>query len=242
MKSRIKKKRYEWIAYIAVIVIITIAVVLNGKFLKPKTHQPSGIEIKKEDYPITGIDVSAHTGKKQDIDFVFIKATEGAYFVDDNFEVNYKNAKLNNIPVGVYHFFSFNVNGKEQANHFYVNIIGKTPSLPYVLDVEEWANQYDISTKKVIAEIRSFITVLNSKGSHKIILYSNESSYEKYLKDHFDDHEIWICSFKEKPDLDRKWTFWQYSHKGKLDGAKGLVDLNVFNGNRSKWEQMIEMK
>ena len=249
MKSRIKKKRYEWIAYIAVIVMITIAVVLNGKFLKPKTRQPSGIEIKKEDYPITGIDVSAHTGKidfakikKQDIDFVFIKATEGAYFVDDNFEVNYKNAKLNKIPVGVYHFFSFNVNGKEQANHFYVNIIGKTPDLPYVLDVEEWANQYDISTNKVIAEIRSFITVLNSKGSHKIILYSNESSYEKYLKDHFDGYDIWICSFKEKPDLDRKWTFWQYSHKGKLDGAKGLVDLNVFNGNRSKWEQMIEIK
>ena len=80
MKSRVKKKRYKWIAYVAVIVIITIAVVLNGKFLKHKDHLPSGIEIKKEDYPITGIDVSAHTGKidfakikKQDIDFVFIK-------------------------------------------------------------------------------------------------------------------------------------------------------------------------
>ena len=247
IKSRVKRRKTGWITYVSVIVIITMAVTLGGNFLKPKTQLPSGIEINKADYPITGIDVSAHTGKidfakikKQDIDFVFIKATEGAYFVDDNFEVNYKNAKLNKIPVGVYHFFSFNVNGKEQAEHFYVNLIGKTPGLPYVLDIEEWANQYDISTDKVIEEIRSFITVLNSKGSHKIIFYSNESSYEKYLKDHYDGYDIWICSFKKVPEMDRNWTFWQYSHKGKLNGAKGLVDLNVFNGNTSQWEKYLK--
>ena len=247
MKSRKKRIKIGWTTYVSVIVIITIVVIYGGKFLKPKAHLPSGIEINKDDYPITGIDVSAHTGKidfgkikEQDIDFVFIKATEGAYFVDDNFEANYKNAKLNKIAVGVYHFFSFNVNGKEQANHFYANLIGKTPSLPIVIDVEEWSNDYDIPAGMVITEINSFLTFLDGKVKQKIILYSNESSYEKYLKDNFDDHEIWICSFKKQPDLDRKWTFWQYSHKGKLDGAEGWVDLNTFNGNKDKWEQYLK--
>ncbi len=247
MTSRVVKRKNRIGAYAIVIVTVTLAIFLIDKLAGPNLVAPEGVEINKKDYPVTGIDVSAHTGKidfarirKQDIDFVFIKATEGAYFVDANFETNYRNAKLNNIPVGIYHFFSFNVNGKEQANHFYVNLIGKTPGLPYVLDIEEWANQYDISTDKVISEIMSFIAVLNSKGSHKIIFYSNESSYEKYLKDHFDGYDIWICSFKKAPDLDRKWTFWQYSHKGKLDGAKGWVDLNVFNGNMSQWEKYMK--
>ena len=186
MKPRVSGRKNRIVAYAIVIIAVAFAIFLIDKLARPNLVAPEGVEINKRDYPVSGIDVSAHTGKidfakirKQNIDFVFIKATEGAYFVDANFETNYKNAKLNNIPVGIYHFFSFNVNGKEQANHFYVNLIGKTPGVPYVLDIEEWANQYDISTDKVIAEIRSFITILNTKVNHKIIFYSNESSYEK---------------------------------------------------------------
>jgi lysozyme len=61
---------------------------------------PSGIDIDKIKYPITGIDVSHHTGKidfqkakDQKIDFVYMKSTEGEYFKDKTFENNFKGAK-----------------------------------------------------------------------------------------------------------------------------------------------------
>ena len=76
---------------------------------------PSGIDIDKTKYPITGIDVSHHTGKidfqkakGQNIDFVYMKSTEGEFYKDNMFEKNYKRAKESGIPIGAYHFFRFN--------------------------------------------------------------------------------------------------------------------------------------
>ena len=93
---------------------------------------PPGIDIDKLKYPITGIDVSKHTGKidfqkvkEQSIDFVFMKSTEGENYKDETFENNYLGAKESGIPIGTYHFFRFNKSGKSQANNFLSAIDGK---------------------------------------------------------------------------------------------------------------------
>ena len=38
----------------------------------------------------------------------------------------------------------------------------------------------------------------------------------------------------------RKWTFWQYSDKGELNGYNGeekYIDMNVFNGTREDFKK-----
>jgi len=35
------------------------------------------------------------------------------------------------------------------------------------------------------------------------------------------------------------WTFWQYSSTGTIPGIKGLVDLNVYNGDEIDWSALI---
>ena len=245
-----RKKRKKIIRYIiGLLVLVIFGTICGILFFKNEKNVPTGIQIDKDIYPVTGIDVSAHTGKidfakirAQHIDFVYIKATEGSYFSDDNFEVNYKNAKSNNIPVGIYHFFSYNVGGREQANHFYANIIGKSPELPLVIDVEDWGNSVLISSRKVKTELKAFIDFMKGKVSNKLIFYTNEHGFDKYLKEDFDDYDIWICSFKKQPAIDRKWLFWQYSHNGKLDGAQGWVDLNTFNGREDEWKSFLKDK
>jgi GH25 family lysozyme M1 (1,4-beta-N-acetylmuramidase) len=37
----------------------------------------------------------------------------------------------------------------------------------------------------------------------------------------------------------KKWTLWQHSHKGKLDGADGWVDINTFNGTSDEWNKYL---
>ena len=202
---------------------------------------PSGIEIDKTKFPITGIDISGHTGKidflklsERKIDFVFIKATEGADFVDPKFEENYSNA-VNKLPIGFYHFFRFNKSGKSQANNFLSNISDKKTNLPLVIDVEEWGNIKAKSIEDVIDEIKIFITLVEKASGKRIMIYSNESSYKKYILGHLDKYDIWICSFSKNPNINKKWTLWQHSHKGKLDGTNGWVDLNTFNGTSDEW-------
>ena len=208
---------------------------------------PFGINIDKNKYPITGIDISEHTGKidfdlilKQNIDFIYLKATEGATYLDPKFNTNYSNAFKTKIPLGFYHFFRFNKDGGIQANNFLNNIKGKKTSLPLVIDVEEWGNTSSKPKAEVITHISKFIKIVESKTGSKVMIYSNESSYKKYIKNYFDSNDIWICSFSKKPNIDKNWTIWQHSHKGKFNGANGWVDINTFNGNREEWNKYLK--
>lgn len=211
--------------------------------------EPDGIEIDKTRFPVTGIDVSKHTGKidfKQikeqfadTLDFIYLKATEGIDLVDKNLETNYLNARQTDIPVGTYHFFKFNSSGRIQAQNYLQVIQNKSLDLPHVLDVEEWNNAFTSQPKIVITEIRAFIEEVEAKRNEKVMIYTNESSYQRYIRGNFDSHKIWICSFNEQPKIDPDWTLWQHSHKGRIKGAEGWVDINTFNGTREQWKQFL---
>jgi lysozyme len=225
---------------------LVAVVLINGALLVYRVFfVPNGIEIDKVEYSITGIDVSAHNGDidfeklvNQKIDFIYVKATEGEDFVDPKFEQNYANA-VNKLPIGFYHFFRFNKSGKSQANNFLNNIRDKKTNLPLVIDVEEWGHIPTKSTEDVIDEIKIFITLVEKVSGKRIMIYSNESSYKKYIMGHFDKYDIWICSFSRNPNMNKKWTLWQHSHKGKLDGADGWVDINTFNGTTDEWNKYL---
>lgn len=233
----------------AIVLGMGIIIALGAIFLACVCYflfTPSGIEIDKSKYLITGIDVSEHTGmidfrliKDQKIDFVFIKATEGLDYVDKLFETNFENASKNKLEIGAYHFFRFDKDGEDQANHFLRHMNGKNIGLPLVVDVEEWGNWTSKSPEEVRDEIFKFINTINHYGMNSVLIYTNESTFNKYIKGHFDENDIWICSFSDPPNIEVKWLFWQHSHKGKMKGAEGWVDINTFNGSRQEWESYV---
>jgi lysozyme len=235
------KTRLLIILSLAVMLIVGTMVIRRLLFTK------GGTAIDKHKYPVTGIDISGHTGKidflkisQQKIDFVYIKATEGKTFVDRNFEQNYLNSRLSIVPVGFYHFFLFNREGKDQAENFLNSIQGKKTLLPLVVDVEEWGNVTIKSRAKVIIELQTFIKLVELRTGKRLMIYANESSYEKYIMDNFERNELWICSFNINPNIDKKWTFWQHSHQGKYEGANGMVDINTFNGSKEEWVRYLK--
>lgn len=65
----------------------------------------------REKYPIHGIDISHHQGdidwdvlSQQDIQFVYMKATEGGDWVDPKFRTFWKSALEKELVIGAYHF------------------------------------------------------------------------------------------------------------------------------------------
>jgi lysozyme len=206
----------------------------------------SGVQIDKKTYPITGIDISDQTGKvnaeirlPDSIKFVIIKASQGKDYVDKQFEANYQWAKAQNVKIGAYHFLSFRKDAKDQASNFLNQIKDKKFTLPLVLDVESWLNPTSKSDAEITAIIREFLDIVLAKTGNKMMIYSNESDYKKYIENKFAENEIWICSFNNPPKTTGKWTFWQYSHQGKFDFAPGWVDINTFNGNEKDWNNYI---
>jgi lysozyme len=227
---------------IASIVIGAVGLITYEIFFAPDTFT-----LDKHKYPIFGIDISKHNGKidwdelqKQNIDFVFMKATEGRTLVDPWFKVNIAGAKKEKIKVGAYHFFKFNRDGAEQARNFLAQIRLIKLDFPPILDVEEYTNMRSRKNlRDVITQIRKFIAVVESSTGRKVLIYMNENDYERYIKDNFNRNPLWICSLDEEPKIDRAWKFWQYSHRGKLKGIRGLFDFNTFNGDRQDWNNFI---
>ncbi|MDD7604708.1 MAG: GH25 family lysozyme [Candidatus Limisoma sp.] len=237
--SRGGKHRALW----ALGVLLILALLAASLYvLRIRLHHNSS-EIVDNDYELVGIDVSSHNGKINfecvsgaGIDFVIIKASEGAAFRDSRFASNYDSAKDNGLAVGAYHFFRFDVDGTLQARNFVETIGDRDFDLPLVIDVEEHGNPYVFLRSKVVRQLRDMVDELTAL-EYRVMIYTNKDGYYKFIKDNFDDYPLWLCSLNRRPELD--WTIWQYSHWGKVDGIQGDVDLNRFYGNLEQWKNWL---
>lgn len=204
----------------------------------------------KSKYPVRGIDVSSYQGvidwekiERQKISFAFIKATEGSGFTDEYFAENYKNSAQTDIRIGAYHFFSFDSPGKTQAENFIKAVEKRDNMLPPVIDVEYYnGNGSDPpNEEKARQNLNDLIYELKSYYGMDPIIYATDVTYNRYIKDHFENNDIWIRSVFTEAALsdDREWTFWQYCNRGRLDGYDGVekfIDLDVFNGTKEEFE------
>lgn len=125
---------------VLVLTITAILLVYNGVIL---LNNPSEAE-----YPVRGADVSSYQGdiewpvlSSQNIDFVFIKATEGSSFVDPYFTYNFSEAQKCDLSVGAYHFFSFDSKGVTQAENFIDTVAPFDGMLPPVIDLEFYGDK-----------------------------------------------------------------------------------------------------
>lgn len=191
-------------------------------------------------YDVRGVDVSKHSGvidwkriKEQGVDFVIIKATEGENYIDPLYDDNYRNAIRQDLIVGTYHFFRFNKDGEKQALHYLKYAKIKSGNLMPAIDVEFFGNEKsNKSDDEIVKEIKSFVNLIVSRTGVCPIIYTNREAYNRLIKNNFPDQFLWYCDLNQDPDNENvKCQFWQYSHKGKLEGAPHLIDLNVYKGS-----------
>lgn len=208
-----------------------------------------GIEIPS-DFSIHGIDVSKYQErinwaavKEMEVDdvhirFTFIKATEGLGNMDAYFKRNWEKAADAGIPRGAYHFFLAPKSGAEQAENFIRRVELKKGDLPPVLDVEQ---TYGVSASKLQSEVKAFLDRLEAHYGVKPIIYTNVDFYNRYLKNEFDDYPLWVAHYlkKDRPRITRTWAFWQFSETGYVNGIRGQVDFNVFNGDSTDFQDLL---
>lgn len=244
-----KNMKYFIFFFLTLVLFLSFKYNFNEKKIFGKT-------IKKtwKTYQIKGIDVSHHQGdidwnevKKQNVYFCFIKATEGINFVDKKFEYNYKEAKKNKILVGAYHYYRFNRNNNLQFKNFTKSVHKGSIDFPPVIDVEYFGNEKlrDLRNKeKFIKDLKSFQSMIENFYGKKPIIYTDVKFYNDLIKGKI-DNLIWISDLRTE-EIDyidsSQWIFWQYSFLGKKNGIKKHVDLNVFNGDLEKLNQLKLVK
>lgn len=193
-----------------------------------------------------GLDVSHHqkeidweqVSRQGAADFVFVKATEGADFVDSLFAYNWQALDRYGIRRGAYHFFRAYGCGDAQAAHFLSQVQMKPGDLVPVLDIEVLDG---IDPDAMLKEAKIWLQTVEKALGAKPIVYSNQYFYERFLSGHLDGYPLWLARYSEQcPSLagGKVWHFWQFSNSGCIDGISRKVDLNFFPGSWGKLEEL----
>jgi lysozyme len=200
---------------------------------------------RMSNYTVHGIDVSRYqeainwdTIAKQDIQFAFVKASEGITLNDPLFCYNWEEIRRVGIYRGAYHFFRPAIPARQQAQNFIDWVELEVGDLPPVLDVEVLDG---VSKPTLIAGVKSWLFTTELHYGVKPILYTNLKFYNKYLAGHFEDYPLWIARFNTRQPIlstGRAWQFWQYGDRGEVAGIDGDVDLNVFHGSLEQLDSM----
>ena len=193
-------------------------------------------------------DIDMNKLKEQDIEFIYIKATEGSASRDDRFDENWENAAKADLPAGAYHFFSFDSEGQTQAENF-IRTVGpdlKGRLLPAV-DVEYYGDKEDDPPEKedVVRELRIYLEAIEEEYGTKPMIYTRSDIYEEYLEGEFDEYKKWMSSLYTPLswNYNGDWYIWQYLNRGKLEGYTGgeeYIDLDILNKEKELEDLIIE--
>lgn len=233
--------------WIVVVIALGVATVAAWFYVTSRGRSVNlGASPDKTLYPVTGVDISAHNGVvdydalvADSIDFVIIKASEGATFRDRTFVDNIRRARQSGLPVGAYHFFRFDTPGHLQALNFLNAVKGRDIDMPLIIDVEEWTNDR-LPTEAVAARLDEMIDYIEQRG-YRVMIYTNKDGLERFFStSRLTNRPLWICSFSNPPLPHDQWLLWQHTHRGSVRGIDGIVDVNTFNGSRDDWKSWID--
>ena len=193
---------------------------------------PEGAQLAPDE--VLGIDVSSH---QQDIDweqvaadgvvFAYIKASEGADFVDASFRANWDGAQAAGVTPGAYHYFTLCSSGAEQAADFLAAAPPDDSALPPALDLEfDGACEEKPSAAEVQAEIDAFTAAVEEAWGRRLLIYSSSDWRDHYGLPVTDPRPDWLFSSGNRPSQ-ADWAVWQLRFDGTVAGISGGVDIDV---------------
>ena len=205
-----------------------------------KTYFKDIIKKHKNEKTEIGIDISKWQKevdfakiKQQGVEFVIIrigstKGINGAYFIDEQFARNIREANKHGLKIGLY-FYSYASSPKkarEEARWIIRNIKNYKIDLPIAFDWEDWQNfnEYKISFYDLHKISEAFMEEIVKYG-YKTMLYSSKNYLEQIWFD--TKHDIWLAHYTDETSYQGDYKFWQLCENGKVDGVMGNVDINV---------------
>lgn len=173
--------------------------------------------------------------KKDGIQIVYIKASQGNDYIDPYFERNYTKAKNIGLKVGVYHFLTArNIEEAIDEADFFCSVISnKNIDCKLAMDFEVFGRL----NKKEINDISfKFLERVQEKTGKEVVIYSDSYNAKRvFNKELAKQYPVWIAEYDvNKPNSNEKWNNWigfQYTDKGRVNGIKDFVDKDYYTSD-----------
>ncbi len=188
---------------------------------------------------VRGVDASHHQGdidwrrvRADRVEFAYLKASEGASFVDPRFAGNARAADAAGLRVGGYHFFSTCSPGRPQGEHF-VDVLASAPAtsaadaMPPAVDLELQGNCAQPPPRaQLLAEVRDFLAVVERATGRRVVVYAYPDFEARYRFAGALDRRQWVRRIGDRPPA-RNWWIWQKDDRAQVDGFSAPADLNL---------------
>ena len=193
-----------------------------------------------------GLDISHHQGyidwdsvatSKHPIEFIFIRATDGARILDREFHRNWEESQGKHFIRGVYHFYRPNQSSTDQFNLFKSHVYLRKGDLPPVLDLER-NSLY--GRENLLRGVKNWLKLAEKHYGVKPIIYANLDFYKRYFTSkEFKPYHFWIAAYSGRHRISGlPWSFHQYTEHMYVKGIEGNVDGDDFNGDRKALEKL----
>jgi GH25 family lysozyme M1 (1,4-beta-N-acetylmuramidase) len=180
--------------------------------------------------------------KAAGISFALVKATEGTGFVDPTFDDNWQGMKEAGIVRGAYHFFHPGQDASKQAAFLARVLELEQNDLPPVLDLE---TDDGMDAAIAVNAVEQWLNQVERLLGRKPIIYTGSWFWNPIAERlgqapaWIGDYPLWVMHYTtaSQPFLPTgwsRWTIWQYTDQGKVDGINGgnpPLDMNRFNGS-----------
>lgn len=197
-----------------------------------------------------GIDINKNTGyiewkdlqdNNKNLEFVYIRATEGSYYVDPFYKTAIRDARKNGIKVGSYHYLSTRSPITTQFQNFVNTVKIEDQDLIPVIDCESikpWTSQ------QLRDSLRVFVNLVEEYYGVKPMIYTSDQFFTLHLGRAFYDCSLWIAKYtKDVPNIGTEWTLWQFTDNASISGISGSsVDASVYNKNKTINDLLIKKK
>ncbi len=136
-------------------------------------------------------------------------------------------------------FYETDDDPSAQLENFTSVVTLQPGDLPPVVDIEKL---HDNDQSDLTENIQIYLDGLESHYGVKPIIYSGLNFSNKYMT-RFGDYPLWLAEYQadepESPEGWSDWTFWQWSQSGKVNGIKGHIDADRYNGDEESFRKML---
>jgi lysozyme len=180
-----------------------------------------------------GIDVASYQGQVawstvvgDGISFAYIKATQGATYVNPYFASDWQGATSSGVAHGAYEFFSLCSPGSDQAQ-FFLGTVPQDPSaLPPAVDLELKGNcAHRPAPSSVSRQLSAFVAAVEASTGKTVVFYVGRDFAARYSLAIVAQHPQWLRRVL-RPTA-RSVVVWQTGAPVRVSGVTGDVDLDL---------------
>lgn len=235
-----KKRRRSWViisAFLLSILILISFIMIGSRNRNFDKYQVKGVMISQQDGYLDFNEL-----KNGEINFVYLRASQGSSYTDDNFTSNYERSQGSQLAVGIYHVFSFSSSVDSQFNNFIKETEFNTGILPISIYVDYYGD-YDednVDWKEYAKRINQLAEKINRYYNQSVVIQMPQEikgKLAKYLDSNF---KIWIIDNKfKKQNSEVEFISSENKYKISMRNSSAYLYRIVYNGSKRQWNTNI---